>query len=107
MSDKLYKMYLDNHNDPKVRLMHFIGQLATILYGAWTVSLLMTWPYSLMCWLLFLLTPLIVYPFAISGHVLFGKNGNRPSFYKMSLLQSKRCDLKMFIDILKGKLSIW
>ena len=97
--DKHYEEYLRNHNHPKVRLMHFIGQLATILYPIWVI-------YFKYWWLL-LFTPFVIYPFAVSGHALFGKKGNKPSFYKMSFARAKWCDIKMFVDILKGKLTIW
>ena len=99
MMDKYYKSYLKNHNKPKVRLMHFIGQLATIFYVIFCI-VTKNWK-----WLLF--TPLIVYPFAVSGHYFFGAKGNKPSFHEMSFLRAKWCDIKMFFDIIKGKLSIW
>lgn len=97
--DKDYEQYLRDHSEPKVKCMHFIGQLATLLYigcGLYIKE-----------YLLLLLAPLVVYPFAVCGHIFFGKKGNRPSFYKMSFLQAKRCDIKMFIDILKCKYKIW
>ena len=99
MTDEYYRQYLDNHNHPKVRLMHFIGQILTILFIVYVIYIQQ--------WLLLLISPFVVYPFAVSGHVVFGKSGNKPSFYKMSFLQAKWCDVKMFIDILRGKLSIW
>ena len=99
MSDKYYKQYIKNHSRPKVKLMHFIGQLATIAYFIFCV-ITKNWK-----WLL--LTPLIVYPFAVSGHYLFGPKGNKPSFHKMSFLTAKWCDIRMFVDILKGKHKIW
>ena len=99
MMDKNYEHYLSNHNNPKVRLLHFIGQIATILYIIYCLYIQKYW--------LLLLAPLIVYPFAVSSHYIFGKKGNKPSFHKIGYLQAKRCDIKMFIDILKGKLSIW
>ena len=99
MTDEYYKQYLDNHNNPKVRLMHFIGQIMTVLYILYCFYIEKYW---------FLpLAPLVVYPFAVGGHIIFGAKGNKPSFYRMSFLQAKWCDIKMFIDILKGKLSIW
>ena len=105
--DECYKQYLKDHSHPKCRLMHFVGQCTTIFYAIWVGNLLFTWPYSPMCWVLFSFTPLIVYPFAVGGHILFGEKGNRPSFTKMGLFRAKICDIKMFLDILRGKLSIW
>ena len=97
--DKYYKQYLEDHSEPKVKLMHFIGQLVTILYPIWGIYF--------KCWWLLLFTPFVIYPFAVSGHVLFGKKGNKPSFYQMSFLRAKWCDMKMFVDILRGKYRIW
>ena len=97
--DKDYRQYLQDHSEPKVKMMHFIGQLATLSYVAYCI-LNQRW------WELFI-APLIIYPFAVGGHILFGHKGNRPSFYKMSLLRAKICDMKMFLDILKGKYKIW
>jgi hypothetical protein len=98
MSD-YYKEYLDNHYNPKCRLLHFVGQLATI---AFTIFVL-----YLKSWMLIPLIPFIIYPFAISGHILFQERGNKPSFYKMSFLKAKVADWRMFIDILRGRVSIW
>tara|TARA_Y100001973_G_scaffold53896_1_gene79733 strand:- start:426 stop:722 length:297 start_codon:yes stop_codon:yes gene_type:complete len=97
--NKYYEQYLKDHSKPKVKLMHFIGQLVTILYLIWVIYF--------EHWLLLLLAPFVVYPFAVGGHLLFGAKGNKPSFCKMSFLQAKRCDIKMFIDILRGKHRIW
>ena len=94
-----YEEYLDNHSSPKCRLMHFIGQWATIIFVLCMVYL--------QSWWLLPLAPLVIYPFAISGHILFEEKGNRPSFSKMSFINAKISDWKMFIDILKGNLSIW
>ena len=99
MMDKHYKQYLANHNHPKIRLMHFIGQLATLFYITYVLYIKEFW------FLIF--APLIVYPFAVSSHYIFGSKGNKPSFHQMGYLQAKRCDIIMFIDILKGKLKIW
>jgi hypothetical protein len=94
-----YKEYLSNHSNPKCRLAHFIGQWMTIFFAIGVV-LSQSW------WLVPLI-PLVIYPFAISGHILFGDRGNRPSFSQMSFLQAKIADWRMFLDILKGRLSIW
>ena len=99
MSDKYYKQYLKNHARPRVKLMHFIGQLATIFYVTFCIGSSNWW------WLL--LAPLIVYPFAVGGHYIFGGKGNKPSFRKMSFLRAKWCDIKMFFDILRGKYKVW
>lgn len=99
--EEYYKQYLENHYHPKCKLMHFIGQLVTI---AFTLFVLYNW-----YWYLIPLIPFVIYPFAISGHVLFQdwKGGNRPSFLKMGYIRAKICDLMMFRDILLGKHKIW
>ncbi len=97
--DKYYKQYLDNHSAPKVKLMHFIGHLFTL---GFIVYCLLNKYYG---WII--LFPIVIYPFAVSGHYLFGKKGNRPSFHKMGFIRAKICDFIMFIEILKGKHRIW
>tara|TARA_R100000664_G_C2759940_1_gene150402 strand:- start:9790 stop:10092 length:303 start_codon:yes stop_codon:yes gene_type:complete len=98
-TNNYYKQYLANHTNPKCRLMHFIGQWVTIIFTVYVF-------YSKIWWLIPFI-PVVVYPFAISGHYLFGQKGDKPSFTKMGYLQAKKSDWLMFIDILKGKLSIW
>jgi len=97
--DKYYRQYLKDHSEPKVKLLHFIGQLATISYVIWVIF------FEHWAWLL--LTPFVIYPFAVGGHALFGKKGNKPSFLRMPPVRSKICNMKMFMDILKGKFKIW
>ena len=99
MNNKYYKQYLEDHAEPKVKLMHFIGQLATILYLIWAIYF--------EHWLLLLLTPLVIYPFAVAGHALFGKKGNKPSFLRMNAVRAKVCNMQMCIDILRGKHRVW
>jgi hypothetical protein len=79
--------------------MHFIGQWITILF---TIGVF----YTQSWWSLFLV-PFVIYPFAISGHILFQEKGNKPSFAKMGFIKAKIADWKMFFDILKGNVSIW
>ncbi len=97
--EECYKQYLKNHSEPKVKLMHFIGQLVTMLYPIWVIY----FEY----WLLLFFTPFVIYPFAVSSHYMFGKKGSKPSFHKMGFFKAKICDFMMFIDILKGKYRIW
>tara|TARA_R100001510_G_C7640250_1_gene197951 strand:- start:660 stop:956 length:297 start_codon:yes stop_codon:yes gene_type:complete len=94
-----YQQYLDNHSNPKCRLLHFIGQWFTIFF---TIGVI-----YFQYWLLVPFIPLVVYPFAISGHYFFGNKGEKPSFTKMGFLQAKLSDWKMFFDILRGKITIW
>ena len=97
--EKYYKQYLKNHSEPKVKLFHFIGQLATLVYICFCLSGGYIW------WLF--ASPFIVYPFAVSSHYIFGEKGNQPSFHKMGYFRAKVCDLMMFVDILKRKHRIW
>ena len=91
-----YQQYLDNHSNPKCRLLHFIGQWATILYTVMVV-------YS-GYWLLLFLVPFVVYPFAWSGHYFFEKN--KPAAFS-DPWKAKISDWIMFKDIILGRLSIW
>ena len=94
-----YKSYLDNHSNPKCRLMHFIGQWVTIIFS---VFIFYNW-----YWYLIPLIPFIIYPFAISGHILFSNKGDKPSFKKMGFVKAKIADWIMFKEIMLGRLKIW
>ena len=94
-----YQDYLKNHSNPKCRLFHFIGQWVTILF---TIFVLYNW-----YWYLIPLIPFVIYPFAISGHILFGEKGDKPSFNKMGFVKAKISDWLMFKDIMLGRLKIW
>ena len=94
-----YNDYLDNHSNPKCRLLHFIGQWVTIFF---TIFVLYNW-----YWYLIPLIPFVIYPFAISGHILFGEKGDKPSFKKMGFVQAKISDWIMFKEIMLGRLKIW
>jgi len=54
-------------------------------------------------WLLLILTPFIVYPFAWSGHYFFEKN--KPAAFK-NPLWAKACDWVMLKDMILGKVKI-
>lgn len=90
-----YPKYLSVHQNKTSRLLHFIGQLVTLatLYCAIFHAI----------WLL-LLVPVVVYPFAWTGHLLFEKN--KPATWKVNPLLTKACDWCMFFDILRGKVKI-
>jgi len=99
MKDDFYQQYLEHHKNPKCKLMHLIGQFMTLFFILYVI-------FSGK-WLMILLTPLIIYPFAVSGHILFGEKGNKPAFFKMSFAKAKLADLMMCRDILLGKHKIW
>ena len=93
---KYYKYYLTLHEHPKCKLLHFIGQVVTLLFMA-------TILYN-SYWYLIIIVPFVIYPFAWSGHYFFEKNTpaafNNPLYAKIS-------DWIMFKDILFGRISIW
>lgn len=94
--NEYYKEYLKLHTDPKCRLMHFLGITATIIYTI--LSILFE------SWFGLFFTPLIVYPFAWSGHYFFEKN--KPAAFN-NPIKAKIADFIMFKDILLGRLTIW
>ncbi len=91
-----YDYYLTLHQHPKCRLLHFIGQWATLLFIGFVV-------YN-SYWLLIPIIPFVVYPFAWSGHYFFEKN--EPAAFN-SPLYAKAADMIMFKDIILGRLTIW
>ena len=88
-----YKNYLTLHQSRANRRLHFIGLLMTFLYVWMCIS------YSQWWWLLG--APFIVYPFAWAGHLFFEKN--QPAAWS-SPLMAKLSDLRMFFEILTGKI---
>ena len=91
-----YDYYLTLHQHPKCRLMHFLGQIATIIFVFGIISAEL-WP-------LLLAAPLVDYPFAWSGHYFFEKN--KPAAFS-SPLYAKISDWIMFKDILLRRITIW
>ena len=71
------------------------GQAVTISY----ISIVIYLQY----WLLLLLAPFVVYPFAWSGHFFFEKN--KPAAFK-NPLWAKVCDWLMLFDIIRGKVKL-
>jgi hypothetical protein len=88
-----YKLYLSLHRDKRNRRMHVLGQIVTIVYVVFVC-------YKSL-WLMLLLSPFVVYPFAWSGHYFFEKN--KPAAFS-NPLWAKACDWIMLKDILTGKL---
>ena len=88
-----YEHYLTLHQHPKTRLLHFIGQIVTIIF---TIDVLYSgW------WYLIPIIPFVVYPFAWIGHFAFEKN--TPAAWT-NPLWAKACDWVMLKDILTGKI---
>ena len=91
-----YKYYLTLHENPKCKLLHFIGQLVTILFTIYVISNLY--------WYFIPIIPFVIYPFAWSGHYLFEKN--EPAAFH-NPIYAKLSDWLMFRDIILGRLKIW
>jgi hypothetical protein len=87
-----YQYYLTLHKNKWNRRLHALGQMATISFVAFCV-------YS-QYWLLLVLTPFVVYPFAWSGHFFFEKN--KPAAWSKPLW-AKACDWVMLKDMIIGK----
>ena len=58
-----YEYYLTLHTHPKCRLMHFLGQCATISF--------IIFIFYNFYWYFIPFIPFVVYPFAWSGHYFF------------------------------------
>ena len=91
-----YKQYLKLHKNKTCRLLHFVGQLATIAFTIWV---LYEWH-----WYLIPVIPFVVYPFAWSGHYLFERN--EPAAFH-DPVKAKIADWMMFRDILLGRIKIF
>ena len=91
-----YQYYLTLHQNKTNRALHFLGQCATITYVTTVVYY--------QAWLLLLVAPFIVYPFAWSGHYFFEKN--EPAAFSAPV-KAKISDWMMFRDIILGRLKIW
>jgi len=88
-----YNYYLSLHQNKWCRRMHVIGQLFTLLYVALVLN------YQV--WVMLLLTPFVVYPFAWAGHYVFEKN--KPAAFS-NPLWAKVCDWIMLKDWILGRL---
>ena len=91
--EEYYKHYLLLHQNKYCRRLHVLGNLLSVIFAS-------------LClikqeWFLLLLTPLIVYPFAWSGHFFFEKN--KPAAWS-NPLKAKLCDWLMMKDIVLGKI---
>mgnify|MGYP001188038603 FL=1 len=90
-----YKYYLTLHQNKTCRRLHALGQLTTLATLAYIL-------YS-QNWLLLLILPFVVYPFAWSGHYFFEKN--KPAAFS-NPLWAKACDWVMLKDMLTGKIPL-
>ena len=89
-----YEHYLTLHQNKWCRLLHIMGQFATVAFLVYVITEQL-WP-------LLLLVPFVVYPFAWSGHIFFEKN--TPAAWSRNVLKAKACDWVMLKDILSRKI---
>ena len=88
-----YKHYLSLHQNKACRRLHVAGQLttlSTLLYALFTQT-----------WLLLLIVPFVVYPFAWTGHFFFEKN--TPAAFS-NPLWAKASDALMTRDWILGRI---
>lgn len=90
-----YQHYLTLHRNLWNVRLHVLGQLATLTY-------VFACLYS-QNWLLLILSPFVVYPFAWSGHYFFEKN--KPAAFSTPLY-AKISDWIMFKDYFTGRLKL-
>jgi hypothetical protein len=90
---KYYEYYLTLHQNKTNRRLHIVGQCVTLLTLVGAILL--------KSWLLLLLTPVVIYPFAWTGHLFFEKNS--PAAWSKPLW-AKACDWVMLKDVLTRKL---
>ena len=90
-----YRQYLTLHQNKYNKLLHFLGQMATITFVVVVIY------YKL--YFLLLLTPFVVYPFAWSGDLFFVKN--KTAAFK-NPIKAKLSDWIMFGEILLGRIKL-
>jgi len=93
--EEYYKYYLTLHQNKWCRRLHALGQLATLCFVYFSIVNHF--------WMLLLLTPFVVYPFAWSGHFFFEKN--KPAAFS-NPLWAKACDWLMLKDMIIGKIEL-
>ena len=92
---EFYPYYLQEHQDPRCRLLHFVG--SWLVLGVITTAVLTS------NWMLLWLMPVIGYGFAWVGHFFY--EHNKPATFKHPFY-SLMGDWVMFKDILVGKVSL-
>ena len=91
--EEYYEEYLTLHQNKWNRYLHFLGTVVAFTVagvGLFTLN-----------WILILVAPLLVYPFAWTGHLLV--EGNKPAAWSNPIM-ARRADLRMFWETLTGKL---
>ena len=93
--DEYYQFYLSKHQKPLNKFCHLLGNLATVSFVVVVVM------FELSLWWL-LLTPFVVYPIAVVGHLLF--EGSMPAFFSSNPLYAKMADWRMMFEWLTRKI---
>ena len=90
--DEYYAKYLTYHKKTGTRILHCIGNVATLLYIMFCIP-------DFLWGLVF--APFIIYLFAWPSH--WWIEGNRPAAFKNPIL-AKMADWRMMFDMIRGKL---
>ncbi len=99
--DEYYQHYLSLHQNVWCRRLHILGQLTTIAFLIFIIT--MAIKASVWFLLLLLLLPFVVYIFAWTGHFLFERN--KPAAFK-NPLWAKAADWRMLWDIVRGRIPL-
>ena len=91
--EEYYQYYLSLHQNKVCRRLHVLGQIFT--------AILLFYALSTKTWLLLLVVPFVVYPFAWSGHFFFEEN--TPAAFSKPLW-AKACDWIMLKDWIIGRI---
>ena len=91
--NEYYRHYMNLHKNKWNRRLHVIGQISTISFVIFCISL--------QYYILLFFTPFIVYPFAWSGHYFFEKN--KPAAFSEPI-KAKMADWVMFKDWILGRI---
>jgi len=91
--NEYYQHYLSLHQNEWCRRLHILGNIVTLVFLGAVIY------YKV--WLMLLVVPYVVYPFAWTGHLLFEKN--EPAAWT-SPLKAKVCDWRMMWDMVRGKI---
>jgi len=90
-----YKIYLTYHKNPWTKVMHALGNLATVAF----ICFIATSDSFSLWWLL--LSPFIIYFFAWPSHWWIEKN--KPAAFK-NPIKAKMADWKMMYDYTIGRM---
>jgi hypothetical protein len=94
IDEKYYEYYLSKHEKRGNRGIHLLGNLMTLVYIGVIIAGFNLW--------LLLLSPLVVYPFAIFGHWVC--DDKEPAFLTSNPLKAKLADIRMSWETLTGKI---